>query len=92
MTDQIFAVDALASIRMFLARFPKFKKNELYLTGHGYAGVYVTYLSRQIINENKDPVVYRDKLNLKGILLGNPCALKDECYASGIFKLSYYHY
>jgi len=77
---------------MFLARFPSYKKNLVYLSGHGYAGVYVTYLSREIIHSNKDTAIFIDKINLKGILLGNPCTLKDECYASGSNVLSYYHY
>lgn len=65
----------------------------MYLAGHGYAGVYITYLAKQIIDENNDPfMIYNDNFNLKGIIAGNPCTRPDECYASGIGKLSYYHY
>jgi len=61
-------------LNIFLARFPSFKKNELYLTGHGYASVFISYLSKKIIDSNKDPYsIFVDKFNLKGILLGNPC-------------------
>ena len=63
------------------------------MAGHGYAGVYITYLAKQIIDENNDPfVIYNDNFNLKGIIAGNPCTRPDECYASGIGKHSYYHY
>jgi carboxypeptidase C (cathepsin A) len=47
------------------------KDNELYLTGHQYAGVYLTYLAKEMINENNDPFrIYNDKFNIKGILVG----------------------
>jgi len=46
-----------------------------------------------MIKLNQDPfAIYYDKLNIKGVLLGNPCMKKDECYASGSEVSSYYHY
>jgi carboxypeptidase C (cathepsin A) len=29
-----------------LSRFPRLKKNDLYLSGHGYAGVYITKVAK----------------------------------------------
>ena len=43
----------------------------MYLTGHGYAGVYLTYVAKEMIDENNDQfVVFNDVWNLKGILAG----------------------
>lgn len=92
-TDEIMTNDAILSLRMFFARFPAYKKNDLYLAGHGYASVYITNIAKAIVEENNDPyVIFNDNFLLKGILLGNPCMTPDECFASGIEKRSYYHY
>lgn len=78
---------------MFLARFPRYKKSDIYLTGHGYGAVFISYLAHSILETNKDPYsIFADKFNLKGILLGNPCVKPDECHATGAVKHSYYHY
>jgi len=81
------------ALRMFFARHSSYRKNDLFLTGHGYASVYVTYMARAIIEENLDPQeVYNDRFKLKGILMGNPCTKPDECHSAGSGKSSYYHY
>ncbi len=83
----------MVALRMFLARFPSYKKNDLYLTGHGYAGVYIANIAKAILEENNDPrVIYRDDFKLKGILMGNPCVGEGECFASGAEKHSSFHY
>ncbi len=92
-TDESFAVDASAGIRAFYARFPSYKKNDVYLTGHGYGAVQIAYLSKQIIDENNDPYpIFTDKIKLKGILVGNACVRPDECFSTGSSKYSEYHY
>jgi carboxypeptidase C (cathepsin A) len=48
-TDETFTKDAIYSLREFFNRFPSYKKNDLYLTGHGYGAVHVAYLAKQII-------------------------------------------
>lgn len=88
-TDDTYTTDAVNSIRSFFARFPSFKKNDLYLTGHGFGGVHAAYLAKRMIEENNDPyMIFNDKWNLKGMLVGNPCVRPDECYATGSAKLS----
>lgn len=37
-------------------------------------------------------MIFISKINIKGILLGNPCVNPDECYASGSERNSNYHY
>ena len=47
--DEDVVEDIMLSLRLFYARFPSYRKNDLYLTGHGYAAVYNVKLSKQII-------------------------------------------
>ncbi len=64
----------MTAIELFLHRFPQLQKLPFYISGHGYASVYITNLAQAIIKNNKDPlVIFNLKINLKGILLGNPC-------------------
>lgn len=39
----------MLSLRLFFARFPAYRKNDLYLSGHGYAAVYNVKLAKYII-------------------------------------------
>lgn len=92
-TDDIVAQELINSLSIFLDRHNTLKKNELYITGSGYGAVFATYLARAIINRNKDPaLIFWSKINLKGLLLGNPCVNPDECFASGSERNSVYHY
>jgi carboxypeptidase C (cathepsin A) len=78
---------------IFLDRHSRLKKNDLYIAASGYGAVFATHLSRAIINRNKDEsLIFWSKINLKGILLGNPCVNPDECFASGSERNSMYHY
>jgi carboxypeptidase C (cathepsin A) len=62
--DEKSGQDNRAAIIDFFSKFPEFKSNEFYISGESYAGVYVPYLAKLIIQS-------RDKINLKGILVGN---------------------
>lgn len=69
------------------------KKNDLYIASSGYGAVFATHLARAIINRNKDEALFWEtKINIKGVLLGNPCVYPDECHASGTERNSFYHY
>jgi carboxypeptidase C (cathepsin A) len=48
-TDDVFTKDAINTLRLFFARFPSYKKNDLFLSGHGYGAVHVTYLAKAIV-------------------------------------------
>lgn len=85
--------DAFYTLRSFYDRFSSYKGRDLYLTGHAYAAVFQAYLAKRIIQHNEDPFEIMDgKINLKGLLLGNPCVLEEECHPSGVPKKSFYHY
>jgi carboxypeptidase C (cathepsin A) len=45
--------------------FTELKGREFYISGESYAGVYIPYLSMEIINSGSN-------INLKGVLIGNP--------------------
>lgn len=46
MTDATVATYNLKAMLAFYVKFPNMKKNDLYLTGQSYSGVYVPYLAR----------------------------------------------
>ena len=46
-------------------------KNEVYLSGESYAGIYIPYLATAILADGT--------VNLKGVLIGNGCTLGSEC-------------
>lgn len=92
-TDDIVAEELVNALGIFLDRHNTLKKNDLYISGSGYGAVFATYLAREIITRNNDPFrIFWSKINIKGLLLGNPCVNPDECFASGSERNSHYHY
>jgi serine carboxypeptidase-like clade 2 len=72
--DNISAEDNLNSLLYFFEyKFPERKKNDLYISGESYGGIYVPYLVNQIDTFNTkwadNPKVF--KPNLKGFMVGN---------------------
>ena len=61
---------------LFTADFPEFAKNDLFITGESYAGIYVPTIAREIVN---DP----GPLNLKGFAVGDGCIGSDVLCGSG---------
>ena len=49
----------------FFILFEELKDRDFYVSGESYAGVYIPYLTRELIDTNST-------INLKGILIGNP--------------------
>jgi hypothetical protein len=52
-------------------------KNAFYITGSGYGAIFALRLARLILDNNKEDVYFRFKINIKGILVGNPCVYED---------------
>ena len=90
-SDESVARDNLEALQNFLSKYPTFRKNELYLSGSGYVGVSGPYLAIEIHHHNLHPTT-AIKINLKGLLLGNPCIDPSECYVTGIDGRSIYSY
>jgi serine carboxypeptidase-like clade I len=91
--DDQTANDNLDALLKFLSIFPEYKKNKFYITGESYAGNYIPYLARAVLNYNKQT---SDKINLKGILIGNGVAdlrydmdntLYDFAYEHGLYGI-----
>ncbi|XP_074596350.1 lysosomal protective protein-like [Brevipalpus obovatus] len=53
----------LRALKDFLEKYPRFKSNDLYLSGFSYAAVYVSMLAASLVDE-KD-------INFKGFTIGN---------------------
>ncbi|GJM95397.1 hypothetical protein PR202_ga12128 [Eleusine coracana subsp. coracana] len=70
--------DALAAHDMFeflvgwFKKFPNFKRQEFYIAGESYAGHQVPQLADKILAMNKG----RHRINLKGIMIGNPALVR----------------
>ncbi|XP_037290717.2 lysosomal protective protein-like isoform X2 [Rhipicephalus microplus] len=77
-TDQNY----LATLNFF-DEYPMFKKNDFYIAGESYAGVYVPLLAQRFV---KDP----RGINLKGYAVGNG-ALDMELLGKSIMFFGYYH-
>jgi serine carboxypeptidase-like clade II len=51
-SDQTSSMDNLDAILAFFQKFPDYLKNDLYLSGESYAGIYVPYLAWRIHEYN----------------------------------------
>ncbi|CAG2176740.1 unnamed protein product, partial [Oppiella nova] len=68
--DETTSLDNYLSLESFFQKYPNLKKNEFYITGESYAGVYIPMLAKQIYKHNST-------INLKGLAIGNG-ALQDD--------------
>ena len=66
------ANDLFIALQDFYAKFPDMFKNDLYISGESYAGIYVPYLAWKIYQDNLIKELRKKPLiNLKGIMVGN---------------------
>ena len=77
--DGTTAEDNYKAIMEFYKKFPTLKKNDFYVTGESYAGIYIPYLAYKIIQANKLPET-EIKINFKGIMINNACTDPRECW------------
>jgi len=68
--DDITANDNFNALMDFFKKFPSYKGRDFYISGESYAGIYVPTLAYKILMYNKE-VKESQKINLKGILVGN---------------------
>lgn len=71
--DDIAAQDNLQALLSFFKKFPSMKGIDFYISGESYGGIYVPTLAYNIIQYNKNQPESQ-KINLKGILVGNGVA------------------
>ncbi|KAI8814408.1 Alpha/Beta hydrolase protein [Cladochytrium replicatum] len=55
----------------FLDVFPQFRKAEIFLSGESYAGVYIPYIAKAILDANTAGNIFKHPLRLSGLLIGN---------------------
>lgn len=73
-------------LESWVKAFPEHAKNELFITGESYAGVYVPSLA-QVIYEDKNT-----NINLKGFAVGDAClGNKDFNYRGPFFNIEFMH-
>ena len=71
--DNTTANDNLQALLSFFKKFPEQKNKDFYISGESYAGIYVPTLAYKVLEHNKN-VTDAEKINLKGILVGNGVA------------------
>lgn len=77
MDDAVTATDNYNLIQAFMARFPQYQSNEMYITSESYGGHYMPTLAQKIVDNNAakvGPVA----LNFKGFAVGNPATTKES--------------
>lgn len=90
--DSASARDNYKALIAFFNKFPNLKKNDFYITGESYAGIYGPYLANEIVKNNKLPST-ETKIKLKGVMINNACTDPRECYEPGNdVDLSIYQY
>jgi len=83
--DKIMGENLLFAIKDFLAEY-SMKKREFYISGESYAGVYIPTLATYILNDNSD-----DKVNLKGVLIGNGLTDYDTDIERSMAEFGFWH-
>ena len=54
-TDEQVAKDNYNALMDFYRKFPNLKNNEFFIAGESYAGIYIPYLARMILDKNRLP-------------------------------------
>ena len=89
--DDTTAKENFNAILSFLLKFPEYKGREFYISGESYAGVYIPMLAYEIINYNK-LVPEDNRINLKGILVGNGVTDNDYDDTFAILDYAFTHH
>lgn len=85
--------DNVLAITGWFDRFPEFKKNDLYISGESYGGMYVPFTVNAIHHHNaihsRDPTIF--KPNLKGFMVGNGCTNWKYDTEPAYYEMAAYH-
>ena len=88
--DEIQAVSLNIAIQNFFKIFPEYQKHSFYISGESYSGTYIPYLVREMfkyMEENSDAL----KLNLKGVLIGNPYIYINTDFEDSMMEFGFSH-
>ena len=87
--DESSAKDNLTVVLEWYKKFPEFQKNDLYISGESYAGIYVPYLSNEIWEHNQGEADF--KPNLKGFMVGNGVTNWTYDTNTAYINMAYWH-
>lgn len=79
--DQV-ALDNHMALKNFFLKFPEYAKNDFYITGESYGGIYVPTLSARVVDDTA--------INFKGFVVGNGLS-DDEMNSDSLVYFAYYH-
>jgi serine carboxypeptidase-like clade 2 len=82
--DSSVAKDNLKALQLFFIRYHDFRKNDFYIAGESYAGIYIPRLAEEILDYNEG--IQETRINLRGILIGNACTHPYECTTSAYYS------
>lgn len=81
--DDEVSEDNYLALQHFFIKYPQFKKNEFYISGESYGGIYIPTLSVRVFTGQA-------KINFKGFAIGN--GYLDKTYlGNSIIFFGYYH-
>lgn len=91
--DESSAKDNLTVVLEWYKKFPEFKKNDLYISGESYAGIYVPYLANEIYDHNEAQTENAEafKPPLKGFMVGNGVTNWDYDTNTAYIDMAYWH-
>ena len=84
-TDDITAENLLVGVKDFLKEF-NIQNKDFYISGESYAGVYIPFLATHMLEDTSS-----DKVNLKGILVGNGLTDFDVDIERSMVEFGFYH-
>ena len=64
--------DFVTFLQNFYTEFPQYKARELILTGESFAGKYLSYIAKSILDHNDSAHRSLDKINVRTLILSNP--------------------
>ena len=79
--DQV-SYDNFLALKNFFQKFPEYKKNDFYISGESYGGVYVPTLSVRVVDDMD--------INFKGFIVGNGLS-DDDMNMNSLVYFAYFH-
>ena len=86
--DTTDGIDNAAAVKAWFDLFPEFKTNNLWLAGESYAGIYLPTLLYQLDKYNQNVT---DKINVKGMMIGNGVTNWTYDTQPATFNMTYWH-